>query len=115
MNHAVSDGGELVELGALGVNPSGEIVEITSGGWISGPSLDGFEPEDFPDTPYGENIVRFMADYTDFVIVGRERHRGYRAYLRGQKSRAVGRPVIASSLDALAPELNRIRRRMDGV
>ena len=49
MNYGISSDGELVELGGLGVNPQGEIVEIVSGGWVSGPMLPpGFELEDIP-------------------------------------------------------------------
>ena len=115
MNHGMSDDGELVELGGLGVNPEGQIVEMDSGGWVSGPMLPpGFELEDIPAKEYGLNIVRFMADYTDFVIVGGPGGRGWTAYTKGERSRAVGPGTSATSLDELAIYLNAIRRRSDG-
>ncbi|HEU5419458.1 MAG TPA: hypothetical protein VFV41_17345 [Streptosporangiaceae bacterium] len=116
MNYGSSDSGELAEVGGIAVNPNGEIVETVSGGWISGSCL----PEDLPEPtytglPYGMNIVRLMADYPEFVILGERNGDGWRAYQRGARSRAIGEGVHGSSLDELAERMNAIRRHIDGV
>jgi hypothetical protein len=92
---------------------------MASGGWISGPMLS---PEDIkadeddyangPPREYGQNIVSLMADYPDFVIIGETD--GYKAYLRGERSRAVGSAITGLTLDELADAMSRMRRRIDG-
>ena len=121
MKHGISEGGsegggEGGELGLLEVSPKAEVVQVDSGGWISGPMLPpGFEPEDIPLKEYGLNIVAFMADYPEFVILGGKGGRGWTAYTRGERSRAVGPGTDAASLDEMARYLNAIRRRESGV
>ncbi|MGH3401491.1 MAG: hypothetical protein ACRDRJ_03080 [Streptosporangiaceae bacterium] len=114
MNRGESEAGELVEILECRPGRNGEEVHVVSGGWMSGPSLDAdLTPADWPETEYGNNIVRLMNDYTDFVILG-DAH-GWTAYTRGKRSRAVGPGTHATSLDELAALMNAVRRRMDGV
>jgi hypothetical protein len=108
-----SGAGELTEALACRPSRNGELVEVASGGWVSGPSAGpDTVPEDWPDEEYGVNIIRLMTDYTDFVIMGEAQ--GYVAYLKGKRSRATGPGVRSASLDGLALAMNRIRRRIDG-
>jgi hypothetical protein len=104
MNYGVSESGELV-------------VEMDSGGWLSGPAADpeaGPEDVSGPPREYGLNIVALMADYPDFVILGEPHGNGWKAYQRGRRSRAIGEGVRGLTLDRLALEMNRVRRRIDG-
>lgn len=116
MNLGVSAAGELAEVGGIEVSPAGELVEADSGGWLSGPSIGPGEP-DTSGLPreYGLNIVALMADYTDFVIIGEPHGNGWRAYQRGTRSRTIGEGVWGLTLDRLALEMNRVRRRIDGM
>lgn len=65
---------------------------------------------------YDMNIVALMADYTDFIIRGRDSGAGYAAHARGKDGRPVaGPPLEGSSLDELADKMDACRRLMDGM
>lgn len=64
---------------------------------------------------YDMNVTALLADYTDFIIRGREGGFGWSAQLRGKEGRGVpGPPLEASSLDELAEKMDACRRRADG-
>lgn len=114
MNKGTSASGPLREVLESRQNPAGEEVVAASGGWISGPSLGAlYTVEDWPDDEYGQNIVRFMDDYPDFVIL--DDASGWVAHARGKRSRATGPGMHATSLDELAAILNACRRREDAM
>lgn len=113
MNHGESRAGDLREMLECRPSRNGEEVHVVGGGWMSGPSLDApYAADDWPDKEYGVNIVRLMADYPDFVILGDAN--GWATFTRGKRSRAVGPGSHATNLDELAAIMNAVRRRNDG-
>ena len=63
---------------------------------------------------YDMNVTALMADYTDFIIRGREGGFGWTAQTRGKEGRPIGPLLEGSSLDELADKMDACRRRVDG-
>jgi hypothetical protein len=99
---------------ALVPGPDGEMVAVDTGAWVSAADEELADDHARGPREYGMNIVAPMADYPDFVIIGEPHGNGYKAYQRGERSRAVGPAINRLTPDELAryeprPEADRRR------